>query len=136
MTARLLAAIEDGSRITLVSDAGTPLIADPGFQLVRGCRERGISVTTIPGPSAMLAGLTLAGLPTDRFFFGGFLASGMKAREKELAEHLKIPATLVLYSPKRVLDTLALPERLAADRPIAMAREITKLHEECRTGTW
>ncbi|MGC6485350.1 MAG: 16S rRNA (cytidine(1402)-2'-O)-methyltransferase [Candidatus Puniceispirillales bacterium] len=136
VTARLLAAMEDGSRITLVSDAGTPLIADPGFQLVRGCRERGISVTTIPGPSAMLAGLTLAGLPTDRFFFGGFLASGMKAREKELTEHLKIPATLIFYdSPKRVLDTLALLERLAADRPIAMAREITKLHEECRTGT-
>lgn len=136
VTKRLIAAMEQGKRVTLVSDAGTPLISDPGYTLVRGCRDQGIPVTTIPGPSALLAGLTLAGLPTDRFFFGGFLPSSRSAREKEMLAFLDLPATLVFYeSPKRIMDTLAILDRIAGDRVLAVARELTKLHEECRNGT-
>jgi 16S rRNA (cytidine1402-2'-O)-methyltransferase len=135
VTERLLSAMEEGRSITLVSDAGTPLISDPGYRLVRGCRERAIAVTAIPGPSALLAGLTLAGLPTDKFFFGGFIPSGVAARQKELIALLGIPATLVFYeSPKRIMGTLTILETVAADREIAVARELTKLHEECRIG--
>ena len=120
----------------LVSDAGTPLISDPGYKLVRAAREAGQAVHSVPGPSAAIAALTLAGLPTDRFLFGGFLPAKEKARSEAIAELAGIRATLVLYeSGPRLADSLtALAEQLGR-REAAVAREITKLHEECVTGT-
>lgn len=122
--------------IVLVSDAGTPLISDPGYKLVRGAREAGRNVVTIPGPSAAISALTLAGLPTDRFLFAGFLPSKAKARGEAIAELAAIRATLVFYeSGPRLgacLETLA---EVLGEREAAVAREITKLHEECVTGT-
>ena len=136
VTTRLIDAMTNGKSVTLVSDAGTPLVSDPGFKLVRGCRDNGINVTTIPGPSAILAGLAVAGLPTDRFFFGGFLPSGQSARRKELQSSMSIPGTLVFYeSPKRILATLNDLLDLAPDREISIAREMTKMHEETLHGT-
>ena len=122
--------------IALVSDAGTPLISDPGYKLVRAARAAGHSVLTIPGPSALIAALTLAGLPTDRFLFLGFLPAKSKARSDAIAEVAAVRATLVLYeSGPRLAHTLsALGEQLGP-REAAVAREISKLHEECVTGT-
>lgn len=122
--------------VALVSDAGTPLISDPGYRLVREARERGISVTTIPGPSALIAALTLAGLPTDRFLFAGFLPGKDKARGDVLTEMAGVPATLVFYDTgPRLVASLEAMARLLPGREIAVARELTKLHEECRTGS-
>ena len=122
--------------IALVSDAGTPLISDPGYKLVRAARAAGCAVHTIPGPSAAIAALTLAGLPTDRFLFAGFLPAKAKAKSGTLDELGGVRATLVFYeSGPRLAETLAaMAERLGA-REAAVAREITKLHEECVTGT-
>ncbi|WP_225206772.1 16S rRNA (cytidine(1402)-2'-O)-methyltransferase [Novosphingobium huizhouense] len=132
---RLLA--EMGEKpVALVSDAGTPLISDPGYKLVRTARERGIAVTSLPGPSALVVALTLAGLPTDRFLFAGFLPSKDKARGDALAELAAVPATLVFYETgPRLVDSLEAMARIMPGREIAVARELTKLHEECRTGT-
>jgi len=122
--------------IALVSDAGTPLISDPGYKLVRSARAAGRAVHTIPGPSAAIAALTLAGLPTDRFLFLGFLPAKAKAREDAIGEVAAVRATLVLYeSGPRLGDTLAALEKVLGDREAAVAREISKLHEECVTGT-
>lgn len=122
--------------VALVSDAGTPLISDPGYRLVREARARGIAVTTIPGASALLAALTLAGLPTDRFLFAGFLPSKDKARGDVLAELAAVPATLVFYETgPRLVASLEAMARVLPGREIAVARELTKLHEECRTGS-
>ena len=122
--------------VALVSDAGTPLISDPGFKLVRAARERGIAVTSLPGPSAAIMALTLAGLPSDRFLFAGFLPSKDKARREALRGLAAINATLVLYETSpRLTDALAaIGEELPA-REIAVARELTKRFEECRTGS-
>jgi 16S rRNA (cytidine1402-2'-O)-methyltransferase len=132
---RIIATLADKA-VALVSDAGTPLISDPGYKLVRGARAAGHEVHTIPGPSAAIAALTLAGLPTDRFLFLGFLPAKAKARSDAIDEVAAIRATLVLYeSGPRLGDTLgALAEQLGA-RDGAIAREISKLHEECVTGT-
>jgi 16S rRNA (cytidine1402-2'-O)-methyltransferase len=126
----------DGQAIALVSDAGTPLISDPGYKLVRAARAAGRAVHTVPGPSAVTAALTLAGLPTNRFLFLGFLPAKSKARADAIAEVAHLRATLVLYeSGPRLGDTLgALADQLG-DREAAVAREISKLHEECVTGT-
>jgi 16S rRNA (cytidine1402-2'-O)-methyltransferase len=122
--------------VGLVSDAGTPLISDPGYRLVREARARGIAVTTIPGASAMVAALTLAGLPTDRFLFAGFLPSKDKARGDVLTELAAVPATLVFYETgPRLVASLETMARVMPGREIAVARELTKLHEECRTGS-
>ncbi len=122
--------------VALVSDAGTPLISDPGYRLVREARARGIAVTTIPGASALVAALTLAGLPTDRFLFGGFLPNKDKARGDVLAELAAVPATLVFYETgPRLVASLEAMARGLPGREIAVARELTKLHEECRTGS-
>ena len=122
--------------IALVSDAGTPLSSDPGYKLVRAARAAGHLVHTVPGPSALIAALTLAGLPTDRFLFLGFLPAKSKARRDAIAEVAGVRATLVLYeSGPRLGDSLAaLSDQLGA-REAAVAREISKLHEECVTGT-
>ena len=122
--------------VALVSDAGTPLISDPGFKLVRDARAAGHVVTTIPGPCAAIAALTLAGLPTDRFLFLGFLPARQQARTEAVAEVAAIRATLVLYEsgPRLSACLAALAEGLG-DREAAVAREITKKFEECVTGT-
>ena len=120
----------------LVSDAGTPLISDPGYKLVRAARAAGRAIHSVPGPSAAIAALSLAGLPTDRFLFLGFLPAKAKARSDSIAEIANIRATLVLYeSGPRLADTLAALAQGLGQREAAVARELTKLHEECVTGT-
>jgi 16S rRNA (cytidine1402-2'-O)-methyltransferase len=122
--------------IALVSDAGTPLISDPGYKLVRAAREAGREVHTIPGPSAAIAALTLAGLPTDRFLFLGFLPAKAKARADTIAEVGAVRATLVFYeSGPRLGDTLEALADAYGERDAAVVREISKLHEECVIGT-
>ena len=122
--------------IVLVSDAGTPLISDPGYKLVRAARAAGYDVFTVPGPSAAIAALTLAGLPTDRFLFLGFLPAKAKARGDAIAEIANVRATLVLYeSGPRLSESLTALTDGLGDRDAAVARELTKLHEECVTGT-
>lgn len=122
--------------IALVSDAGTPLISDPGYKLVRAARAAGHAVHTVPGPVAAIAALTLAGLPTDRFLFAGFLPAKAKARADTIAELAGVRATLVFYeSGPRLGDALAALAENLGSRDVAVAREITKLHEECVTGT-
>jgi 16S rRNA (cytidine1402-2'-O)-methyltransferase len=122
--------------VALVSDAGTPLISDPGYKLVRAARDAGHAVYTLPGPSAAIAALTLSGLPTDRFLFLGFLSAKAKARADAIAEIAAVRATLVLYeSGPRLAECLgALAEGLE-DRSAAVVREISKLHEETVSGT-
>ncbi|MFM5932344.1 MAG: 16S rRNA (cytidine(1402)-2'-O)-methyltransferase [Novosphingobium sp.] len=122
--------------VALVSDAGTPLIADPGFKLVRLARERGIAVTSLPGPSAAIMAITLSGIASDRFLFAGFLPSKDKARRDALAELAAIPSTLILYeTAPRLCDTLGAIADILPGREVAVARELTKKFEECRTGS-
>jgi 16S rRNA (cytidine1402-2'-O)-methyltransferase len=132
---KLLARLAAGEAIALVSDAGTPLISDPGYKLVRAACEAGHSIDAAPGPSAALTALAVAGLPTDRFFFEGFLPSKDGQRRTRITELSRIPATLILYeSGPRVGRTLhALAEGLGP-RQAAVCRELTKLHEEVRRG--
>jgi len=125
-----------GEAVALVSDAGTPLVSDPGYRLVREAREEGIAVTTIPGPCAAIAGLTLAGLPNDRFLFAGFLPVKEKARRKVLDELGAIEASLVFYETgPRLVRSLEAIAAIWPRREVAVARELTKLHEECRTAS-
>jgi 16S rRNA (cytidine1402-2'-O)-methyltransferase len=122
--------------VALVSDAGTPLIADPGFKLVRLARERGIAITSLPGPSAAIMAITLSGIASDRFLFAGFLPSKDKARRDALAELAAIPSTLILYeTAPRLCDTLQAITDILPGREVAVARELTKKFEECRTGS-
>ena len=118
------------------SDAGTPLISDPGYQLVVAARERGIPVTSIPGPSAAIVALTLAGLPSDRFLFAGFLPNKDKARREVLVELAAVRATLVFYeTAPRLGAALAAIGECLPGRPVAVARELSKKFEECHSGT-
>lgn len=122
--------------VALVSDAGTPLISDPGFKLVRDARAAGVTVTTIPGPCAAIAALTLAGLPSDRFLFMGFLPSKQKARADVIAEIVAVRATLVFYeSGPRLSSALSALAEGLGDRAAGVAREITKRFEECVTDS-
>ncbi|WP_037499977.1 16S rRNA (cytidine(1402)-2'-O)-methyltransferase [Sphingomonas jaspsi] len=122
--------------IALISDAGTPLISDPGYKLVRAAREAGLAVHTLPGPCAAIAALTLAGLPTDRFLFLGFLPAKAKARADAIAEVAAIRASLVLYeSGPRLGESLDALATGLGTRDAAVIREISKLHEETVTGT-
>ncbi len=129
---RLLAALAAGRSVVYASEAGTPLVADPGYQLVRAAIGAGHPVRAAPGPSAVLAALTVAGLPTDRFLFAGFLPPQAAARRRAIAELAAVPATLVLFeAPGRTAETLAaLRDGLGADRPAALCRELTKQFEE------
>ena len=132
---RLLALLAE-EPVALVSDAGTPLISDPGYRLVKAAREAGIAVTSLPGPSAAVVALTLAGLPNDRFLFAGFLPAKDKARRDVFAELAQVPATLVFYeTAPRLGDTLGALAEMLPGREIAVARELTKKFEECRTGS-
>jgi 16S rRNA (cytidine1402-2'-O)-methyltransferase len=130
---KLLARLCEGQAIALVSDAGTPLISDPGYRLVREARAAGFAVTSLPGASSVLAALSIAGLPTDRFFFEGFLPPKQIARRKRIAELASIPATLILFeSGPRIADALADFAAGFGKREAAVCRELTKLHEEVR----
>jgi 16S rRNA (cytidine1402-2'-O)-methyltransferase len=122
--------------IALVSDAGTPLISDPGYRLVRAARAAGHTVVTGPGPCAAIAALSIAGLPTDRFLFLGFLPAKAKARSDSIAEIAAVRATLVIYeSGSRLGETLGALRKQLGLREAAVGRELTKLHEECVTGS-
>jgi 16S rRNA (cytidine1402-2'-O)-methyltransferase len=132
---KLLARLKDGATVALVSDAGTPLVSDPGYKLVRAARDAGASVTALPGASAVLAALTLAALPTDRFFFEGFLPSKEGQRRIRVAALARVPATLVLFeSGPRIAAALADLSAGLGSREAAICRELTKLHEEVRRG--
>lgn len=132
---KLLARLAAGEAVALVSDAGTPLISDPGYKLVRAALEAGHAVTAIPGASATLAALNVAGLPTDRFFFEGFLPPKSAARRARIAELARIPATLVLFETgPRLAASLADLAAVLGAREAAVCRELTKLHEEARRG--
>lgn len=129
---RLLAALKDGKSVVYASEAGTPLIADPGFQLARAAIAEGLPVIAAPGPSAVLCALGVAGLPTDRFLFAGFLPNTASARSRSLGDLQAVPATLVFYeSPRRLARSLAdMATVLGADREAAVCRELTKRFEE------
>ena len=134
-TPRLLEFLRGGKNVALVSDAGTPLISDPGYRLVARCREEGIEVAPIPGPAAAVAALTGSGLPTDSFFFGGFLPARKEARKRRLEEIASVPATLVLFeSPHRLLASLEDMVSVLGSRQMCLVREITKIHEEWLSG--
>lgn len=134
---KLLEALAEGKSVALVSDAGTPLVSDPGFRLVERAAEAGIRVIPIPGPSAVLAALVASGLPTDTFLFAGFLPPKDGARRSRLEALKNVPGSLVFFeSPRRLGDALAAMEGvLGAVRPAAVARELTKTFEEMRRGT-
>ena len=134
---KILAQIEAGRSIALVSDAGTPLIADPGFDLAREALKHGLAVTAAPGASAVLTALSVAGLPTDKFLFAGFPPVKKGARHSFLNELAGVRATLVFYeSPRRLAGTLAdMAKDLGAERSCAVSRELTKKFEETRRGT-
>ena len=132
----ILERLESGAAVCLVSDAGTPLISDPGYKLVREARDRGVRVIPLPGASAMLAALAAAGAPTDRFFFAGFPPPKAGARSAFLKDLASVGATLVFYeAPQRLAESLAAMAEAFGDRRAAVARELTKLHEEIREGT-
>ncbi len=132
---KILERLAQGASIALVSDAGTPLISDPGFKLVRDVCAAGHPVIALPGPSSVLTALAVAALPTDRFFFEGFLPSKQAARRARLTELARIDATLVLFdSGNRVQDTLADLAAIMGERDAAICRELTKLHEEVQRG--
>ncbi len=133
----LLARLARGEKLALVSDAGTPLISDPGFALVRAVREAGYAVLSVPGPCAAIAALSVCGLPTDRFVFAGFVAAREAARRRQFEALSRDPATLVFYVSKRqaraaIADAC---EVFGAGRPAALCRELTKLHETSLSGT-
>jgi 16S rRNA (cytidine1402-2'-O)-methyltransferase len=132
----LLGDLQAGKKIALVSDAGTPLIADPGYRLVEQAREQGIAVSPIPGPSALITALSASGLPTDSFLFHGFLPIKQGQRRKLLTELKTLPATLVFYeAPHRILETLDDIAETLGERMMVLARELTKIHEEFLRGT-
>jgi 16S rRNA (cytidine1402-2'-O)-methyltransferase len=135
MRPRILARLEQGQAVVLVSDAGTPLVSDPGYKLVREAIAAGFAVNALPGASAVLVGLTLSGLPSDRFLFAGFLPSKAGERKSVLEELKAVRASLIFFeSAQRLSESLAAMAQALGDRPAAMARELTKLHEEVRRG--
>jgi 16S rRNA (cytidine1402-2'-O)-methyltransferase len=137
MRPRLLRALNEGKSVAYASEAGTPLVADPGYQLVRAAIAAGHPVLAAPGPSAVLAALTVSGLPSDRFLFAGFPPAGAGDRARLLAEIGQVPATLILYeSPKRVNRLLIeLRDALGGEREAVVCRELTKRFEEVTRGT-
>jgi 16S rRNA (cytidine1402-2'-O)-methyltransferase len=133
----LLEKLKAGAVVALVSDAGTPLISDPGFKLVRAAVAEGIAVTSLPGPSATLTALVLSGLPSDRFFFQGFLPPKETGRRRVLAEIAPLRATLIVFEtgPRLAASLADMAAVLGGDRPAAVTRELTKLYEEVRRGS-
>ena len=132
---KLLRKLSEGARIALVSDAGTPCLADPGYKLVSDAAKLGIPVMSVPGPSSLTAALSIAGLPTDRHYFEGFLSSKAGERMRRLAQLAQLDATLILLeSPHRIVATLTDIQEIFGDRQAALARELTKRHEEVLRG--
>ena len=128
--------LQSGEGVALVSDAGSPLISDPGYKLVKRCRDLGINVRPIPGASAVICALQISGLPTNRFMFAGFIPNKDSAREKLFDELKCIDTTLVFYeTAPRILKTLSVMKKYFISREIAVAREITKIYEECKNGS-
>jgi 16S rRNA (cytidine1402-2'-O)-methyltransferase len=135
-SAELIARLQAGSNVALISDAGMPLVADPGYRLVTAAVAAGISVQPIPGPSALLTALAASGLPTDAFRFAGFLPAKSGQRSSVLEAFADDPATLIFYeAPHRILESLADVDRILGARPVVVARELTKTHEEFLRGT-
>ncbi len=133
---RLVAALKEGKSVALVSDAGTPLVSDPGFRLVGEARREGVRVVPVPGASSVLAALVASGLPTDSFFFAGFLPVKAGQRTSRLEELKPVPGTLVFFeSPKRIAASLAAMAETLGDRPAVVARELTKAFEETRAAS-
>lgn len=131
----IFAAIEAGKRVALISDAGTPLISDPGYKLVQEAREKNLYITTIPGASSVLSALCLSGLPSDSFFFAGFLPAKTEAVRKYIASIKEVPATLIFFeSAKRLVKSLEILQEILGNREAAIVREITKLYEETKRG--
>jgi len=131
----LLGRLQQGDSIAVVSDAGTPGINDPGFRVVRLAIENDVPVIPVPGPSALIAALVSSGLPTDEFFFGGFLPAKTNARRTRLAELRSLPATLIFYeAPHRIAATLKDAHEILGPRQAVVARELTKMHEEFARG--
>lgn len=136
MRGRVVEQLERGARIALISDAGTPLVSDPGFKLVRECAAKNLPVFSLPGPSALVTALAGSGLPTDAFFFAGFLPPKEAARKARLGEIKTVPATLIFYeAPQRLADSLADMAACLGNRPAVVARELTKMHEELMRGS-
>lgn len=132
---QLVEMLREGKDVAVVSDAGTPSISDPGFRLVRAAIENGVAVVPVPGPSALISALIAAGLPTDEFFFGGFLPARSNARRARLNELRSVPGTLIFYeAPHRLAGTLKDAYEILGEREAVVARELTKLHEELRRG--
>ncbi|MEJ2077969.1 MAG: 16S rRNA (cytidine(1402)-2'-O)-methyltransferase [Acidobacteriota bacterium] len=132
----LLRELREGKSLALVSDAGTPLLSDPGYRLIKACREEGVRVVPIPGPFAGAAAVSVSGLPTDQVLFGGFLASKPSALDKQLREIASCRATLVFYlSPHHLHATLDQVQKVLGDRPAFLIREMTKIHEESLFGS-
>jgi len=132
----IIAALKDGGAYVLISDAGVPLVSDPGYRLVRACVEEGLKVHSLPGASSTLTALTLSGLPSDAFTFIGFLPQKEKARLDHLAKFAAVPSTLIAFeSPHRVVDALVDIQSVFPNRIMALCRELTKLHEEVLRGT-
>ena len=135
MRPKLLARLEKGEAVALVSDAGTPLVSDPGYKLVREVVAAGLPIVALPGASAVLTGLALSGLPSDRFLFAGFLSSKAGERQSTLEDLKAVRATLIFFeSAQRLDDSLPAMALVLGDRPAVVARELTKLHEEVRRG--
>jgi 16S rRNA (cytidine1402-2'-O)-methyltransferase len=133
--AQLLESLESGSDIAIVSDAGTPGISDPGFRIVRLALENGVPVVPVPGPTALISALVASGLPSDEFFFGGFLPARKGQRRTRLMQLSSIPATLVFYeAPHRIAESLRDAREILGEREAVVARELTKLHEEILRG--
>jgi 16S rRNA (cytidine1402-2'-O)-methyltransferase len=133
--AELIELLKQGSDVAVVSDAGTPSISDPGYRLVRAAIENEVPVVPIPGPSALISALIAAGLPTDEFFFAGFLPARPNARRARLGELRSVPGTLIFYeAPHRLAATLKDAYEMLGERETVVARELTKLHEEIRRG--
>ena len=131
----LIGRLASGANIALVSDAGTPTVSDPGYRLVRLCRQRGIRVTPVPGPSAAVAALSVSGLGTDEFCFAGFLPSRKEARRRKIKSLEQLPCTLVFYeAPNRLRATMRDMQEILGDREVFLGRELTKMHEECLFG--
>jgi len=134
-TAQLIDMLQQGSDVAVVSDAGTPAISDPGYRLVRAAIENDITLVPVPGPSALISALVAAGLPTDEFFFAGFLPSRSNARRTRLSELRSVPGTLIFYeAPHRLAATLKDTYEILGEREAVVARELTKVHEEIKRG--
>jgi 16S rRNA (cytidine1402-2'-O)-methyltransferase len=131
----LIEFLKQGRDLAVVSDAGTPAVSDPGFRIIRAAIESDIGVVPVPGPSALIAAIVASGLPTDEFFFAGFLPSRSNARRTRLHELQSVPGTLIFYeAPHRLAETLKDAHEVLGEREAVVARELTKLHEEIRRG--